>query len=115
MYSMKALSPNIVGARFVGAAVMACLASCLASSAFAQLAPSFSLGAPTTKTQEEKDAEAARDKAYKESLKKIPDAKGPADPWGNARSLDAPKQASKETSKTLASPKARTKTGSTAN
>ena len=45
------------------------------------------------KTQDEKDAEAARDKAYKESLKKIPDAKAPADPWGNVRSTDAPKTA----------------------
>ena len=45
-----------------------------------------------TKTQEEKDAEAARDKAYKESLKKIPDAKTSNDPWGGVRS-DAPKDA----------------------
>jgi len=47
------------------------------------------------KTQEEKDAEAARDKAYKDSLKKIPDAKPPADPWGNVRSTDAPKTPAK--------------------
>ena len=31
-----------------------------------------------------------RDKAYKESLKKIPDAKVSSDPWGNVRSTDAP-------------------------
>ena len=45
-------------------------------------------------------------KAYKESLKKIPDAKVPSDPWGTVRS---------DTPKTPASGKPRTKTGSTAN
>ncbi|MGB8603774.1 hypothetical protein [Bradyrhizobium sp.] len=60
-----------------------------------------------SKTPEEKEAEAARDKAYKESLKKIPDAKASTDPWGSVRSVDAPK--------TSAPAKPRTKTGSTAN
>ena len=58
-----------------------------------------------SKTPEEKEAEAARDKAYRESLKKIPDAKGASDPWGAVRSTDAPK----------ATAKSRTKTGSSAN
>jgi hypothetical protein len=60
-----------------------------------------------SKTPEEKEAEAARDKAYKESLKKIPDAKVPSDPWGNVRGAETPK--------TSAPAKPRTKTGSTAN
>jgi hypothetical protein len=60
-----------------------------------------------SKTPEEKEAEAVRDKAYKESLKKIPDAKASSDPWGNVRSVDTPK--------TSAPAKPRTKTGSTAN
>ena len=60
-----------------------------------------------SKTQEELDAEAARDKAYKESLRKIPNAKTSSDPWGNVRSVDAPK--------TSAPTKPRTKTGSSAN
>ena len=60
-----------------------------------------------SKTPEEKEAEAARDKAYKELLKKIPDAKASTDPWGSVRSVDAPK--------TSAPAKPRTKTGSTAN
>ena len=80
----------------------------LVSPAYAQ-APRFSLGpgdAPT-KTQDELDAEAAKEKAYKDSLRKIPDAKTSADPWGNVRS-DAPKDASKPV-------KPRTKTGSTTN
>jgi hypothetical protein len=63
-----------------------------------------------SKTPEEKEAEAARDKAYKESLKKIPNAKAPADPWGGVRS-DAPK----ETAKTTVPAKPKTKTGSTVN
>ena len=58
-----------------------------------------------SKTPEEKEAEAARDKAYKESLKKIPDAKTSYDPWGNVRSADTPK--------TSAPAKPKTKTGST--
>ena len=60
-----------------------------------------------SRTPEEKEADAARDKAYKESLKKIPDAKASSDPWGNVRSADTPK--------TSAPAKPRTKTGSTTN
>jgi hypothetical protein len=60
-----------------------------------------------SKTPEEKEQEAAQQKAYKESLKKIPDAKAPSDPWGNVRGAETPK--------TSAPAKPRTKTGSTAN
>lgn len=72
-------------------------------------------------------AEAARDKAYKESLRKIPDAKAPADPWGNVRSGDAAKTSTSKTttsttsgpkasnSKTTASAKPRTRTSSDTN
>jgi hypothetical protein len=83
----------------------------LAGPAHAQM-PNINL-IPETKslTPEEREAEAARDKAYKESLRKIPDAKASSDPWGTVRSGDAPKDAS--TSKASAKP--RTKTGSTAN
>jgi len=59
------------------------------------------------KTPEEKEAEAVRDKAYKDSLKKIPDAKASSDPWGTVRSNDAPKSAAAPT-------KPKTKTGSSA-
>lgn len=58
-----------------------------------------------SKTPEEKEAEATREKAYKDSLKKIPDAKGSSDPWGTVRSTDAPKAAA-------APAKPKTKTGS---
>jgi len=58
-----------------------------------------------SKTPEEREAEATKDKAYKESLKKIPDAKASNDPWGTVRSNDAPKAAA-------APAKPKTKTGS---
>ena len=79
----------------------------LAAPAYAQtpnvnLIPEFQ-----SKTPEEKEAEAVRDKAYKESLRKIPDAKVSSDPWGSVRGVEAPK--------TSAPAKPRTKTGSTAN
>ena len=60
-----------------------------------------------SKSPEEREQEAAQQKAYKESLKKIPDAKASSDPWGTVRSSETPK--------TSAPAKPRTKTGSTAN
>jgi hypothetical protein len=83
----------------------------LGSPAFAQMPQMNLLQDKPSKTQEEKDAEAARDKAYQDTLKKIPDGKAPADPWGNVRSTDTPKAPAKA----AASAKPKTKTGSTAN
>ena len=60
-----------------------------------------------SKSPEEREAEAVRDKAYKESLMKIPESKAASDPWGNVRGAD--------TSRATAPAKPRTKTGSTAN
>jgi hypothetical protein len=57
-----------------------------------------------SKTPEEKEQDAIKEKAYKDSLRKIPDAKASSDPWGNVRSTDTPKAA--------AAPK-KSKTGST--
>ena len=57
-----------------------------------------------SKTPEEKEQETVRDQAYRESLKKIPDAKTSSDPWGTVRSSDAPK--------TAAPAKPKTQTGS---
>ncbi len=59
-----------------------------------------------SKSPEEREQDAIADKAYRESLRKIPDAKPGADPWGNVRS-EAPKPAP--------APAKRTKTGSNAN
>ncbi|MET0219104.1 MAG: hypothetical protein ABW213_00440 [Tardiphaga sp.] len=58
-----------------------------------------------TKTPEEKEQDAITDKAYRESLRKIPDNKAASDPWGSVRS-ETPK---------AATAKPRTKTGSAAN
>ena len=58
----------------------------------------------------EKEREA--DRAYKESLKKIPDAKASSDPWGNTRTVDTAKTSVKASAK--ASAKAGTKTGTKA-
>ena len=59
-----------------------------------------------TKSPEEKEADAIREKAYRESLRKIPDAKVSNDPWGNVRAAEPAK---------AAPAKPKTKTGSTAN
>ena len=89
--------------RIFGAAAVIAL---LAGPAYAQ-SPNINLIPELqSKSPEEKEAEAAREKAYRESLKKIPNAKASSDPWGNVRSNDAPK--------TAAPAKPRTKTGSTA-
>jgi hypothetical protein len=94
--------------RILGAAAVIAL---LAMPAYAQTPNINLIPELQSKTPEEKEAEAVRDKAYKESLKKIPDAKVSSDPWGNVRSGDAPKTATK----TSAPAKPKTKTGSTAN
>ena len=60
-----------------------------------------------SKTPEEKEQDAIKDKAYKDSLRKIPDAKASSDPWGTVRSTDTPK----DSAKAAAAPK-KSKTGS---
>jgi hypothetical protein len=70
---------------------------------------------PAPKSQQEIEAERAAEKAYKNSLRNIPD-QPPADPWGNARSMDAPKAAATTpAAKIPAAKKSPAKTGSTAN
>ncbi|MGH6737773.1 MAG: hypothetical protein ACREDY_01845 [Bradyrhizobium sp.] len=61
-----------------------------------------------SKTSDEIEADQAKQKAYKESLRKIPDAKASSDPWGSVRS-DAPKSAP---AKSTSAAKAKTRTGS---
>ena len=74
--------------------------------AFAQV-PHVNLapGLPS-KTPEEKEQDAIKDQAYRESLKKIPDSKSSSDPWGIVRN-DAPAKAAQPA-------KPKTKTGSSA-
>jgi hypothetical protein len=76
----------------------------LTGPAYAQT-PHVNLLADTpSKTPEEIEKEEAQQKAYKESLRKIPDAKVSSDPWGNVRT---------EAPKAPAPTKPKTKTGST--
>jgi hypothetical protein len=90
---------------------MAALLTVLTGPAFAQEAPHINLMADgPSKTEDEKAADAARDKAYKETLKKIPDAKAASDPWGGMRA-DPPKQPAK----TATSAPKKTKAGTVAN
>ena len=90
---------------FIAAAIIAALAG----PALAQQAPIQRYGEKDkeksqTELQSEKDAE----RAYKRSLDAVPE-KGPVDPWGNARSVEAPKAAAK-----TAPVKPKTKTGEAA-
>jgi hypothetical protein len=77
----------------------------LAGPAYAQM-PNINLVPEIAhKSAEEKEQDAIREKAYRDSLKKIPDAKVSADPWGNVRSNDAPKPVpAKSKSKAAAAP-----------
>ena len=47
-----------------------------------------------SKSPEDREQDAIKERAYKESLRKIPDAKGSSDPGGAGRSSDAPTTAS---------------------
>jgi hypothetical protein len=82
----------------------AALIALLTAPAYAQMPNINLIPEIASKTPEEKEADAVRDKAYRDSLRKIPDAKVSSDPWGAVRT-DPPK----------APAKPRTKTGSTAN
>jgi hypothetical protein len=89
----------------------AVLLAMLAGPAYAQEMPHINMmqDAPS-KTDEEKAADAERDQRYKETLKKIPDAKTSTDPWGGMRS-DPPKTAAPKASAAAK----KTKTSPTAN
>jgi hypothetical protein len=78
----------------------------LAAPAYAQMPKMNLMPELESKTPEQKAADEERDKAYRESLKKIPDPKVSSDPWGTVRSGDTPK---------ASTPAKRTKTGSSAN
>jgi hypothetical protein len=85
---------------------MAAVFALLAGPAYAQQLPNINLIPETaSKTPEEKEQEAEQQKAYRDSLKKIPDAKASNDPWGTVRNTDTPK--------TPAPAKPKTKSGNT--
>lgn len=53
-----------------------------------------------SKSPEEKEADQVREKAYQESLKKIPNGQNASDPWGTVRSVDTPRTSAPGKSKT---------------
>jgi hypothetical protein len=79
----------------------------LTGPAYAQTPNVNLLADAPSKTPEELEREAAQQKAYKESLRKIPDAKASSDPWGAVRTVETPK--------TSAPAKPRSRTGSAGN
>ena len=85
----------------------------LTGPALAQMPQMNMLPDAESKTPDQIEQDKIREHDYKESLKKIPDAKVSSDPWGNVRS-DTPKAAAP--AKTAKSAKAKTeakaKTGS---
>ena len=87
------------------------LTALLTGPAYAQSMPDINIiPEARSKTPEEIEQDKINEKAYKESLRKIPDAKASNDPWGTVRAPDAPAKPAKSTQV-----KPRTKTGSTAN
>ncbi len=74
------------------------LAALLGSPAFAQMPHINMMPELKSKTPEEIEREEKANKAYRDSLRKIPDAKGAADPWGDVRGAEAAKPAAKSNS-----------------
>jgi hypothetical protein len=69
-----------------------CAVAIFGSTAWAQEKPSVNLlggGSIKPKTQDEVDAEAARNRDYQSTMKKLPDQNVKRDPWGNMRSNTA--------------------------
>jgi hypothetical protein len=81
---------------FIAAAAIAALAGPALGPALAQTqAPVQRYGEKDKeKSQTELQAEKDAQRAYKRSLDSVPE-KGPVDPWGNARTVEAPKAAAK--------------------
>jgi hypothetical protein len=88
----------------------AAIIALLAGPAYAQQKSVPKYGdAPVENTRSQIEEDRTAESAYKRSLGNIPD-QTPTDPWGNARSVDAPKAVAKPSPA-----KPRTKTGATAN
>jgi hypothetical protein len=96
--------------KVLGAAAIIAL---LAGPVLAQQAPMQRYGEKDKeKSPNELQLERDAQRAYQRSLGSVPD-KGPVDPWGNARSVEAPKGDAKAAAKT-ATAKPKTKTGEAA-
>ena len=86
--------------------IAAAIIAMMAAPAPAQQAPVQGYGEKDKdKTLVQQQAERDAERAYKRSLGNVPD-KGPVDPWGSARSAEAPKPATKAAAKGPAKAKA---------
>ena len=97
---------------FIAAAIIAALAG----SAWAQKPVQRYGEKDKEKSYNEREQEKEAERAYKRSLGNVPE-KGPVDPWGNARSVEAPKGDAKAAAKAdakAAPAKPKTKTGEAA-
>lgn len=82
---VNALSAAITTALLTGSAAMT--TAVLMGSAAAQ-SPTLNMpmgGDTKTLTDEEKEKQAERERAYKDAVRKIPDKKANTDPWGDVR------------------------------
>ncbi len=68
----------------------AALVALLTGPAYAQMPDINLIPEMKSKTPEEIERDKQLDKAYKDSLRKIPDAKAASDPWGGMRNSDSP-------------------------
>ncbi|WP_454627905.1 hypothetical protein [Bradyrhizobium cenepequi] len=87
--------------------VAAMMIALMAGPAFAQDAVPRYGDVDKDKTPQQKEEERNAERAYKRSLRNIPDKAGPSDPWGAVRSDNAPQAATSTTQK-------KSKTGSAA-
>ncbi len=87
--------------------VAAVMITLMAGSALAQEAVPRYGDVDKDKSPSQKEEERNAERAYKKSLRNIPDKAGPSDPWGAVRSDNAPAAATNTTQK-------KSKTGSAA-
>ena len=84
------------------------LTTVLGTTAVAQMPHINMMPELKSKTGEEIEREEKANRAYRDSLRKIPDAKGTADPWGDVRGTEAAKTAAKPKSPPAKGAKAET-------
>jgi hypothetical protein len=80
----------------------AALLALLTGPAYAQMPDINLIPEVRSKTPEEIERDKQLDKAYKDSLRKIPDAKASNDPWGGVRSTETPAPQPKAKARTRA-------------
>ena len=78
----------MVDKRFFTRALAGAMMSVAVTSAAAAQSFNMPFGASSTMSDDEKAKKAEQENAYQSSLRKIPDQKAKADPWGNVRGSD---------------------------